>query len=462
MKTIFIPIQNRQQARNVLRTDIFNFLASSGNRIIFFSPDYMIGEYREEFKNVNVIFEGVKEPLKYFSKIDSFFGRISLFYIDSPTGRFLRKQWLLLEKRAPARYFFSMFLSLLIGNIKFLRLIARFLDFKLVDDNSVSGFFEKHKPDLIYSPNIISDMDRAFLREAKKRKTKTVGMINAWDNITLAKYPFRILPDKLIAYNETIKNEAIKYLDIKEKDIFVSGWPHFDFYVNSKRSPREEFCKKLGIDQKKRIILFASIGSTLNPTEWQVLEMLDMAIADKKLPDDVVIIFRQHPTEKTKMENVKIGKNVVIDDSKTIIEGGGKVYSEILKSDMDHLANSLYHSAVTINTCSTMSIDASAFDKPIVNIAFDGYEKKLFHQSVRRFYKPSHAHYQPIMKTGGVRIAYNIDELVKYINMYLENPSLDKEGRKRIVDEQCYKLDGRSGERIGTHVFSLVFTNYKK
>ena len=349
-----------------------------------------------------------------------------------------------------------MLLSLLIGNIKILRLIFRFFDFKLVNDNSVSGFFEKYKPDLIYSPNIISDIDRAFLREAKRRKIKTVGMINAWDNITLAKYPFRILPQKLIAYNDIIKRESIKYLDMKEKDIFVSGWPHFDHYVNSKRISREEFCEKLKINPSKRIILFASIGSTLNPIEWQVLEMLDRAIIDKKLPDDVVVIFRQHPTEKTKMENVKVGGNVVIDDSKTIISGKDKAYSEILKSDMDHLADSLYHSAITINTCSTMSIDAVAFDKPVINIAFDGREEKPFYQSVRRFYEPSHAHYQPIVKSGGVRIAYDIEELIKYINMYLENPFLDKEGRKRIINEQCWKLDGKSSERICNYILSLL------
>lgn len=457
MKTIFIPIQNRQQARNVLRTDIFNVLISFlGIRIIFFAPDYMIDEYKNEFsvEGGNVVFEGVKEPPRYISKTDSFFGRLSLFYIDSPTGRFLRKQWLFFERKEPVRYAFSMFLSLFLGNIKILRLIFRFLDFKLVNDSSVSGFFEKYKPDLIYSPNIISNIDRAFLKEAKKREIKNVGMINAWDNITLAKYPFRILPKKLIVYNEIIKKEAIKYLDMKEKDIFVSGWPHFDHYVNSQRISREEFCRKLNINPAKKIILFASIGSILNPTEWQVLDMLDKAIVEKKLPDDVLIIFRQHPTEKTKMENIKDGGNVAIDDSKTIISGKNKIYSEILKSDMDHLADSIYYSAVTINTCSTMSIDAAAFDKPIVNIAFDGSKKRPFHDSVRRFYEPSHAHYQPIVKSGGVRVAYNMEELIKYIKMYLENPSLDKEGRKRIINEQCWKLDGKSGERIGKYLLN--------
>ncbi|MBU3925953.1 CDP-glycerol glycerophosphotransferase family protein [Patescibacteria group bacterium] len=453
MKTIFIPIFYRPQARNVLRTDILKTLISNKDvRVIIFVPIEKLEEYKNEFQNENIIFEGIDEPLEFISRMDKLFGRLALFYIDSPTGRFNRKEWLLYGKKSPARYLISMFFLLLFGNIKIFRTITRFFDFYFIKDNRYQQYFEKYQPNLIFLSNFTTKIDRAFLRHAKKNKIFSVGMINAWDNITLAKYPFRILPDKLIAYNKIIKEEAEKYIDMQEKDIFISGWPHFDHYVNSKRISREEFCKKLGINSQKRILLFASIGSTLNPTEWQTLSLLDKAILDGRLPDDLTIIFRQHPTEKTKMENVKTSGHVVIDDSKTIIKKEDKNYSEILKSDMDHLADSLFHSDVTINTCSTMSIDAAVFDKPIVNIAFDGLEQKPFHQSVRKFYTIHHVHYQPIMKTKGVKIAYNIDELVKYINMYLENPSLDKDNRKRIVEEQCYKLDGRSGQRIGEYL----------
>lgn len=457
MKTIFIPIFYRPQARNVLRTDIFKTLiANKDIRVVVFVPTLKLKEYQDEFLNKNVVFEGLEELPEFISRLDKFFGRLALFFINSQTGKFNRKEWLLHGRKNPARYLISMFFLFLFGNIKILRIITRFLDFHLIKDGQYQKYFEKYRPNLVFLSNITTKIDRGFLRTAKKNKVFSIGMINAWDNITLAKYPFRILPDKLIAYNKIIKEEAVKYIDMPEKGIFVSGWPHFDHYVNSKRISREDFCKKLGIDPRKRILLFASIGSTLNPTEWQVLKLLDDAIKDGKLPNDLIIIFRQHPTEKTRMENVKTSEHVVIDDSKTIIQKDGKNYSEILKGDMDHLADSIYHSAVTINTCSTMSIDAAALDRSVVNIAFDGWEQKPFHQSVRKFYTNHHAHYQPIVKSGGVRIAYNMDELIKYINMYMENPFLDKEGRKRIVKEQCYKLDGQSGKRIGEYLLTCA------
>jgi hypothetical protein len=452
-KAIFIPVQNRQQARNILRTDIITTLdAGKGVRIVIFMPDFKLDEYKKEFSGSfsNVVFEGVKDLPKFDSSLDKFFNRLSLSYIDTPTLRFMRRKWILLEGGKRLRYIGSMFLLLLLGNVRIFRDVSRLLDFYLVNEPHFGEYFDKYKPALVFSPNTVSRIDSGFLRQAKKRKIKTIGMINAWDNITLGKYPFRILPDKLIAYNDIIKKEAIKYLNMKEKNIYVSGWPHFDHYVNSGRILRDEYYRKLNINPSKKIILFASNGRD-GVTEWQVLAMLDSAIKKGDLPSDVAIVVRHHPSHDMIRGDAEYSENVVFDNSKTSFKKE-RSYSEILTDDMNHLADSLFHSALIISTCSTMSIDASVFDKPIVNIAFDGWETKPFHQSIARAYTPHHMHYQPILKTGGVKIAYSFPEMVLLINRYLENQSLESEGRKRIVEEQCYKLDGKSGQRIGSYI----------
>ncbi len=458
MKTIFIPIATRPQARNVLRTDILKTLATAPNvRVVVFAPPLPSEEYRKEFSHLsNVIFESVPALPRFFSRADAFWGRVSLFYINSPTGKFLRKQWLLYERKSPLRFFFSRTLLSVIGNIRPLRSACRWLDYHTVKDNRFDTYFKHYKPELVFVPRVDASLDRSLLRHAKKRNIKTVGMISAWDNITLSKYPFRILPDKLVAYNTLIEKDATKYIDMPKHDIFVSGWPHFDFYLTSQRCSRKSFCDKLGIDTKKRIVLFASIGSKLNPTEPQVLASLERALEDGTLPSDTVVIFRKHPTEKSEGDSSeKHNSNlVIIDDSKTMFQKKG--FSEILTNDMNHLADSLYHADVTVNTASTMSIDASAFDTPVINIAFDGNKKKKFHESVRRFYEPTHDHYQSIVKSGGVALARSFDELVGMIHTYLENPTLHQEGRKRIIQEQCYTFDGHSGERIAHYVLKRL------
>jgi len=184
-----------------------------------------------------------------------------------------------------------------------------------------------------------------------------------------------------------------------------------------------------------------------------VLAMLDNAILDGRLPHDVVVLVRHHPLTDVYTGDATYSDNIIFDNSKTLFEKG-KTYLKILKNETDHLADSLYHAGVTINTASTISVDAALFDTPIINIVYDGWEKKPLHKSVKRLYMSHHSHYQPIIKSGGVQLAHSFDEMVDLIKRYLENLSLDSEGRKKIVKEHCFKLDDKAGKRIAEYILA--------
>ena len=134
--------------------------------------------------------------------------------------------------------------------------------------------------------------------------------------------------------------------------------------------------------------------------------------------------------------------------------GGKPTDREIIKGDMEMMASAIYHSDVVVNYQGTTSIDVSAFDKPVVNIAFDAHEGKLYLKSVRRFY--DFTHYQPIIHSGGVRLAHSADELKKEILEYLKHPERDKKGRERLVREQTFKYDGKASERTAHTILSLL------
>ncbi|KAF0119082.1 MAG: hypothetical protein FD151_2075 [bacterium] len=128
------------------------------------------------------------------------------------------------------------------------------------------------------------------------------------------------------------------------------------------------------------------------------------------------------------------------------------------REDMYGLAELMNYSDVVINVASTITIDAVAFDTPVINVAFDGYKTKPYKDSCKRYY--DYDHYKNIVKTGGVKIAYSIGELIDYTNLYLKNPSIDAEGRKIIREEQCWKLDGNSGKRIAEYIFQYFLRVY--
>src|SRR5262249_1705979 len=108
------------------------------------------------------------------------------------------------------------------------------------------------------------------------------------------------------------------------------------------------------------------------------------------------------------------------------------------------------HSDVVVNVASTIAIEASIFDTPTVNVSFDGETPSEFARSARRYYR--FTHYVNITKHGAVRVAEEPAQLVALVGRYLHDRSLDRDGRRRVVEEQCQFVDGRSAERMAAHV----------
>ena len=99
-----------------------------------------------------------------------------------------------------------------------------------------------------------------------------------------------------------------------------------------------------------------------------------------------------------------------------------------------------------------MSIDASMFNKPVINIDFEVGGKKPMIKSPTHFYKMTH--YINALKIGAVKLVNNKREMIVWINKYLENPELDGDNRKKLVEEQCYVLDGKAGKRTADLIIS--------
>ena len=97
---------------------------------------------------------------------------------------------------------------------------------------------------------------------------------------------------------------------------------------------------------------------------------------------------------------------------------------EFLDTDMLELMYMIKFSDLVINTGSTMNIEAAILDKPIINVAFDGYTERNYRDSVRQYYDQEHL--VNIVKTGGVKVAYGKEELLAQINELLENPKIIK------------------------------------
>jgi CDP-glycerol glycerophosphotransferase (TagB/SpsB family) len=106
----------------------------------------------------------------------------------------------------------------------------------------------------------------------------------------------------------------------------------------------------------------------------------------------------------------------------------------------------LFLSDVVINTASTTTIDAAALDRPVINIAFDGTDDPDPLTSVSNFY--SFHHYRRIVESGGAPVVRTPEDCAREVARYLADPDRDAEGRRRIVTENCYRVDGNAARRV--------------
>jgi CDP-glycerol glycerophosphotransferase (TagB/SpsB family) len=129
---------------------------------------------------------------------------------------------------------------------------------------------------------------------------------------------------------------------------------------------------------------------------------------------------------------------------------------EFDEADLQLMINSLYFSDIMINTFSTLTIDAVAYDKPMIGIRYDADMNTPPIHSVK--YVPDrHDHYRELEDTGGVRLVYDNNQLIDAINAYLKNPALDREGRERMRREQIQFYDGLCGKREADYVKNQIF-----
>ncbi len=442
MKTLFLTSLNPFITRNMLFTDVFKKISDDKKvRLIIFCPDYKKEFFEAHFKKDNVIIEPIENEKT--TKQDVVFGYIGQSLLAT-RRLIIRRRELYATNKKITSYLGAVLLSW-IGRLTLVKKLVRFFDRLTFDKNKFAVYFEKYKPDLVFGPDVFHPDDAHFLMEAKYRGIPTVGMVRSWDNITNKGF-FRPRPDSLIVNNEVIRDEAIQLADINPKTIFVSGMPQFDDYINKPRTNKEEYFKHIGLDPNKPFIVFGPWGNRFIDTDWQILQILKDAIVAGKLPSNIQILVRIPPNDTISLGDFVPDEHFKIYYVSRSFKEGVYRDREFDEQAMVETGDNLYYADLLIGYMSSLNIDACAFDKPIVAVAFDGWEKKPYLKSIKKFLDFDHTY--KMLPTGFATFVNNKEELIAGVSRYLKNPSLDRDGRTKFLKLQAWKLDGKSGERI--------------
>ncbi len=456
MQTIFITAFQSYVSRNILNTDVFKTILSDKNiRVVIFVHSIKESFFKEIYASENVFIESIDSNILAHTSPHRFFNRISKFMIDSNYLKYKRVEKLNKNKNIfnIIRYIIENIIVKILDN-KFFCIIFRYTYSTFGYREILKKYFEKYNPDLIFSTDIFDITDTVFLQESKNRNIKTVGMIRSWDNC-YSKGILKVVPDYIIVNNDIIKEEAVTIHFVSSDIIFVGGLPQFDGFINNKRKTRESFSEDIGVNiRDKKLIMFAPAGKRLSDTDWQICSILDDAINNDNIKYKVHILVRNHPNHPAELSGFENNNSFTLETPGHVFNKNNRKETEITKEGTSHLADTLFNADIVIWVATTLGIDSLVFDKPQIAINFDGFETKDYWNSVKRYHDEDHM--KKMLELGGVSVVNNPDELIEAINMYLDNPSINKENREKTRKQQLYKVDGKSGDRIGNFILSKL------
>lgn len=325
---------------------------------------------------------------------------------------------------------------------------------RLLPDPYHAAAFRDLRPDVVVVPTVgVLPSDIRLIRRARAEGVPAVTFTQGWDNLS-SKTIVGARPDRLIVWNEHMADEAVSLHGFARDRIAVTGAPHFDPYVlRDGWVSRAEYLRSLGLDPRKRTVVYATSPKRYFTESARVSEFLVRAAERGDLGPAVQVVIRVHP---------QVVQGADAEDLAAYEQFRGRAYLDIprgatgLAADytpegIRHVAQLIDASDVTINVASSFTIDAAIFDRPIVNLRFDGTPRPYL-QSVRRQYDSDH--YRQVLATGAVRLADSPSDLLAEVRRYLADPALERAERARLVRELCYRVDGHSGERAAEAIIA--------
>ncbi len=477
-KSIGIVIEQGFGARIFLQTRILESLTKSGlNPVILTTGPQSIRKYLDNKGMQNIQVHEFKTE-EYKELRNSFFYNlfkyIRLFALKTRTSR----DFLKIERKdafANNNINRKIFFILISGMVQLAKLHPVFmywiikLENTIFRTNSNYDFFKSHNPIALVTSSIGTfDHDAFILREAKLHNIPTISYVLSWDNTSVRGYGVN-LSDKILSWSKVMQDELINLHNIDKSIITTVGVPHYDAYQDTLWS-KEELYSSMDIPLDKKLIFFGTKSPNTFKANMDIASTITKWITTDPNLRDYVLVCRLHPIyfvnnrDKTGLHfdedweslQQQLTSNILTIDYPEIIDGDLNYF--MTDTEIPKLGSILKYSDITINMFSTLNLEASIFDKPTINIAFDntkteikGYKQNRFNIKVDEM----QTHNQRVINSGATQVVHSYAELHSSILSALKNPSCKSEARKNLVENECSTHIGKSSDIIATTIINF-------
>jgi hypothetical protein len=169
----------------------------------------------------------------------------------------------------------------------------------------------QHKPDLVLVTPLIylGSWQFEVLRTALAEGLRTAFCVGSWDHLS-SKALIRDMPQRVLVWNETQKQEALRFHGVPADRIIVTGAQCFDQWFG--RAPirtREEFCRHVGLPADRQLILYACSALFWgSPVEAEFVQRWVRSLRESSHPElrSAAILVRPHPARMDEWKTIDL------------------------------------------------------------------------------------------------------------------------------------------------------------
>ncbi len=470
MSRIFINADHGMAVIYFLQSDLLSTLLEAGVEIVLLTDEALIERIQERFGRPGLIVEGMrlKQAKTYFRReqyqvqwwLDYLrragaSKRINLEAVNS----YIRQVGAEAQDRRRRVYPLMKAAARVLQNSRLARKML--LQAQLRFTPAIYGdLFERYRPDLVVASTYGWRYDRYLLREAYARGIPTLAAIVGWDNPSSYGLPAAPLT-WATCWSEIQKEELVLGGDWRPEQVHVGGVPAYDGYIRREwLIPRQDYFRLHGLDPERKLITHACSFVSFSPN-IQNVEALARLVAEERLAEPAQLLVRLHPNHFMDVPRFAAEREAIRALAREfphvhVVEPvplGGSL-GHYSGEDMPEKASMMAWSDVFTTVYSTMVVEASFHDRPVVSVCIDsetGWPGKFTLPLSQIGAWPTHSRFRA---SGSGLVALDEPALREALNFFLQNPEAKRAERRAFLERECTYLDGSAGRRTAEFILS--------
>jgi hypothetical protein len=311
------------------------------------------------------------------------------------------------RKRTPVRFrrFLERPLARSAPSLALLDAGLRTVEAAIPTPQGLEEYIAARRPDvLLLAPHLFpGSRDGEYIEAAHAVGVPSAICVASWDNLS-SKQLIRGVPDAVMVWNEIQRREAIELHGIPAGRVIVTGAQCYDHWFSWRARPREDFCRRVGLDPRRPFLLY--VGGALFPADITEPEFVRGWIARVRASEDAElrtagILIRPHPKRGDEWRDVDLTEV----DAVAVWPPGGRM--PVAEQDRQDFYDSIHHSAGVVGVNTSAMIEAGIVGRPVHTLyvpEFSGSQQGTLH-------------FRYLMEAGGglLRVAHDFDDHLRQL-----------------------------------------------